>query len=148
MKKCVSFFSIRLLLALVCVALLGPVAAAQTTPTPGQNVNIVSGPAVICPPPPGTPLALAQLCPQWQTIIGDPFLQRQNEPSLAVSTVNPLHLLAGANDYRAVDVPLLDVLPGSMAGDAWCGWFYSPDGGQSWQSTLLPGFPQDRKSVV
>ena len=30
------------------------------------------------------------------TIIGDPFLQRQNEPSIAVSSRNPCHLLAGA----------------------------------------------------
>ena len=36
---------------------------------------------------------------------GDPYLQRQNEPNAAVSTRNPLHLLAGANDYRTVDLP-------------------------------------------
>ena len=36
---------------------------------------------------------------------GDPFLQRQNEPSGAVSSRNPLTLLAGANDYRTVDLP-------------------------------------------
>ena len=35
---------------------------------------------------------------------GDPFLQRQNEPSLAVSTRNTLHLLGGVNDYRSVDI--------------------------------------------
>ena len=36
---------------------------------------------------------------------GDPFLQRQNEPSMAASTRNPLHLLGGSNDYRTVDLP-------------------------------------------
>src|SRR5690348_15971877 len=36
---------------------------------------------------------------------GDPYLQRQNEPSLPVSTRNTLHLLAMANDYRSVDIP-------------------------------------------
>ena len=40
---------------------------------------------------------------QWPG--GDPFLQRQNEPSIAVSSANSQHLLAGANDYRTVDIP-------------------------------------------
>src|SRR6184192_2931536 len=90
----------------------------------GQNINMVSG---------------------TQPIGGDPFLQRQNEPSLAVSTRNPLHLLAGANDYRTVDLPLTDELPngGTLTGDAWLGLFKSFNGGQTWQSTLIPGYPQD-----
>src|SRR5215472_15464161 len=91
-------------------------------PVPGQNVNMVSG-------------------TKWPG--GDPFLQRQNEPSLAVSSRNTLHLLAGANDYRTVDLPISDTVPGSLAGDAWLGVFKSFDGGQTWQSTLLPGYPQD-----
>src|SRR5690348_14762462 len=113
--------------ALLLVATLAAAAAvpapAQTAPVAGQNVNMVSGTQF-----PG----------------GDPFLQRQNEPSLAVSSRNPLHLLAGANDYRTVDLPVSDIVPGSLAGDAWLGLFKSFDGGQSWQSTLLPGYPQDQ----
>jgi len=73
----------------------------------------------------------------WPT--GDPFLQRQNEPSVAASTRNPQHLLGGANDYRTVDLPGLP----SETGDAWLGLFKSFDGGERWQSTLLPGYPQD-----
>lgn len=107
-------------------ALLLLLAAAGTalaqTPTAGQNVNMVSGTS-------------------WPG--GDPFLQRQNEPSLAVSSRNPLHLLAGANDYRTVDLPVSDTVPGSLAGDAWLGVFKSYDGGLTWQSYLLPGYPQD-----
>ncbi|MFN2443875.1 MAG: sialidase family protein, partial [Thermoanaerobaculia bacterium] len=72
---------------------------------------------------------------------GDPFLQRQNEPSIAVSTRNPLHLLAGANDYRTVDIPGLENI--KVIGDAWLGIFRSYDGGNTWTSTLLPGYPQD-----
>ena len=92
-------------------------------PASGANVNMVSG-------------------TDWTT--GDPFLQRQNEPSVAVSTRNPLHLLAGANDYRTVDLPgLLGI---EERGDAWLGVFKSFDGGQTWQSTLLPGYPLDRSA--
>lgn len=85
---------------------------------PGRNVNMVSGTT-------------------WPA--GDPFLQRQNEPSLAVSSRNPAHLLAGSNDYRTVDLP---GLPDGETGDAWLGVFKSYDGGQSWRSTIHPGCPQ------
>lgn len=112
---------------LLGMSLLAGLACAQAAwaqgPTPGQNVNMVSG-------------------TKWPG--GDPFLQRQNEPSIAVSTRNPLHLLAGANDYRTVDLPISDILPAEEAGDAWLGIFKSFDGGASWQSTLIPGFPQDQ----
>jgi hypothetical protein len=97
--------------------------ALAQSPSAGTNVNMVSG-------------------TDWTT--GDPFLQRQNEPSSAVSTRNPLHLLAGANDYRTVDLPgLLGI---DERGDAWLGIFKSFDGGQTWQSTLLPGYPLDSSS--
>ncbi len=101
-------------------------AAAQTQPVAGPNVNMVAGTT-------------------WPG--GDPFLQRQNEPSLAVSSRNALHLLAGANDYRTVDLPVSDTVPGSLAGDAWLGVFKSYDGGLSWQSYLLPGYPQDQSAA-
>ncbi|MGB2764155.1 MAG: LamG-like jellyroll fold domain-containing protein, partial [Candidatus Aminicenantaceae bacterium] len=97
----------------------------------GRNVNMVSG---------------------TQLPDGDPWLQRQNEPSIAVSTRNPLHLLAGANDYRTIDIPgeITDELPGQeddqiaqAPREPWLGVFKSFDGGQTWISLLLPGFPQD-----
>jgi hypothetical protein len=86
---------------------------------PGRNVNMVSG-------------------AKWPD--GDPFLQRQNSPSLAVSSRNANHILAGATDYRTVDLP---GLPATEAGDAWPGVFKSYDGGQSWKSTLHPGCAQN-----
>jgi hypothetical protein len=108
----------RIALALVAATALG--SALIHAQIPGRNVNMVSG---------------------TKLIDGDPFLQRQNEPSVAASTRNPLHLLAGANDYRTVDLP---GLPNSEeTGDAWLGLFKSVDGGQRWTSTLIPGYPQD-----
>src|SRR5687767_9668815 len=96
----------------------GATAAAQVAV--GPNVNMGGGPASFTPP---------------STIIGDPFLQRQNEPSIAISSRNPCHLLAGANDYRAVD---LEEAAGEV-GDAWLGVFKSFDCGATWTSTLMPG---------
>ena len=107
------------------VALDAPATAQSSAVIPGANVNMVSG-------------------TQWPD--GDPFLQRQNEPSIAVSTRNPLHLLAGANDYRTVDLPGLP--EGKETGDAWLGVFRSVDGGGSWKSTLVRGYPQDQESGV
>ena len=89
-------------------------------PTPGVSTNMVSG-------------------TQWPG--GDPFLQRQNEPSMAVSSRNPMHVVAGDNDYRTVDLPF--VTGAEETGDAWLGFFTSYDGGQTWTSVLVPGYPQD-----
>src|SRR5260370_32037562 len=111
-----ALLGMSLVAGLACAA----VGWAQQGPTPGQNVNMVSG-------------------TKWPG--GDPFLQRQNEPSIAVSTRNAQHLLAGANDYRTVDLPISDVLPAGEAGDGWVGIFQSFFCGAFWRRTLIPGFP-------
>lgn len=92
------------------------VALAQA-PIPGPNVNMVSGTT-------------------WPG--GDPFLERQNEPTIAVSTRNPLHLLAGSNDYSTVQ---LGLVTDRVTGDAWLRFYRSTDGGLTWRSTLLAGCP-------
>ncbi len=113
---------------------------------------IVIRSASLAPPPPSAEALVAgrnvNMVAGTGCINGDPYLQRQNEPSAAASTRNPLHLLAGANDYRTVDMaasegPLPGIPEGAAAGDAWLGVFKSFNGGESWTSTLLPGFPQD-----
>jgi hypothetical protein len=67
----------------------------------------------------------------------DPYLQRQNEPSLDISSINPRHLLAGANDYSLVDFVGDEV---DVTYDSWLGVFMSYDGGESWQHDLLPPY--------
>jgi hypothetical protein len=112
----------------VCFALSASsqLAAQVTDAVAGQNINMVSGTQF-----PG----------------GDPYLQRQNESSMAVSSRNPQHLLGGANDYRSVDIPFPPDTENGVekeTGDAWVGVFTSTDGGQTWSSTLVPGYPQDQ----
>jgi hypothetical protein len=98
----------------------------------GANVNMVGGPASLTAGPPFS-------------IAGDPYLQRQNEPSMACSSRNPANCLAAANDYRLVGTP--GVQDGRVTGDAWLGIFWTHDDGQTWRSTLLPGFPQDTSAA-
>ena len=112
----VSFFAPALTLAAVAIA------SGQTrlpAPLPGPNVNMVSG---------------------TEYPNGDPFLQRQNEPSINHSTRNPSNLLGGSNDYRTV---VLGQLINDVVGDSWMGIYYSTNGGLNWRSTLLPGCPYD-----
>ena len=77
---------------------------------------------------------------------GDWTLQRQNEPSIACSSRNPRNCIAGANDYRTVDIPF-PAVGERVTGDAWLGWYTTKDGGLSWKTRLLPGFPQDTSTV-
>lgn len=104
-----------------CTLFAPLVAIGQTS---GPGVNMVSGTG-------------------WTN--GDPVLERQNEPSLAVSTRNTLHLFGGANDYRSAD--LAGLAGQSERADGWLGVFNSFDGRQTWQSTLLPGYPLDSSPV-
>jgi len=107
-----------LVASLLTCAVTPQEAQAQSPLTIGPNVNIGGGPATFNP--------------ATNEIVGDPFLQRQNEPSIAVSSRNPCHLLAGANDYRAIDVAEAV----GEVGDAWLGVFKSFDCGATWTSRL------------
>ncbi|MDH5622816.1 MAG: glycoside hydrolase, partial [Gammaproteobacteria bacterium] len=105
---------------LLVAFLASAVFAQDTALISGQNINMVSG-------------------TEWPS--GDPFLQRQNEPTIGISTRNELHLMGGSNDYRTVDLPGLP--EGKTTGDSWLSAYYSYTGGGRWTSTLLPGYPQD-----
>src|SRR5690242_4205880 len=67
-------------------------------------------------------------------------LQRQNEPSVAVVSVNPSHLLVGANDYSPMDLTALpNASQEEVTADGWLGVYKSFDGGLTWRSSLLTG---------
>ena len=59
-----------------------------------------------------------------------------NEPSVAVNPTNPDNIVAGGNDYETPN------------DDSWCGYYWSEDGGKSWTTGLLPGYPRGPVSVL
>lgn len=77
--------------------------------------------------------------PTATNAVRDPGLKQQNEPACAMKPGNPLHILCAFNDYRGVDDPSI--------GDAWEGYSYSINGGQTWFSDLLPGHPGDPVNI-
>ena len=76
----------------------------------GPNINVLP---IVLPPTNASPSQIYDAA-----LVGDLFLQRQLEPTVAVSTRNPAHLLAFFNDYRAVDIEndpgLGEVNPGTF----------------------------------
>src|SRR5215217_207113 len=67
---------------------------------------------------------------------------RQNEPSVAVDPRNLSVLIGSSNDYCGV---YAGSPPGTFvpAGPIWLGYYRSENGGQSFQSSLVPGYPGD-----
>ncbi len=150
---------------LACVSLLLSVAAPLAAQQAGQNVPVLpvvqpQRPAEGGPPSPDS---------VWEAALeGDLFMQRQLEPTIAVSTRNPNHLLTFFNDYRAVDIKddlglgerlaknggsLSNLLrrlfrrpaagralpAAAAASEAWIGMSRSFDGGQTWSGGIMPG---------
>jgi len=68
---------------------------------------------------------------------------RQNEPAVGLDPRNPSVLLGSANDYCGVyNQTDTDGTP-LAAGPIWLGYYRSTDGGGSWVSSLVPGYPDD-----
>jgi hypothetical protein len=107
-------WSIAFVLILLAAS-LPPGASAQPVRV-GENVNVLP---VYKSTPPGVDPG------PDDHLRGDLFGQRQNEPSIAVSTVNKDHVLAFYNDFRAVDLgpsePPLPSGSGSMLARVWKG---------------------------
>ncbi|HSL17212.1 MAG TPA: hypothetical protein VLB51_04835, partial [Methylomirabilota bacterium] len=75
----------------IVAALLAGVCPLATAQQAGENINVL-------------PVVVPDQSPDDWFLIGDGYLQRQVEPTIAASTRNPDHLLAFFNDYRAVDI--------------------------------------------
>jgi hypothetical protein len=138
---------ISVLLAAAVAATTHIILNAQSTV--GNNVNVITGVS--------------------DQFIGDMFRQRQNEPVIGISSLNPNHMMAAYNDYRTVDFaadqgvgttgPIQrtlfaklfhlfrqperdrDLLEEADAGQAWIGLSFSDNGGADWYTGLHPGNP-------
>ena len=66
---------------------------------------------------------------------------RQNEPSVAVDPRNPNILIGSSNDYCGVYATTDGA--GNPTGPIWLGYYRSENGGASFQSSLVPGYPGD-----
>jgi hypothetical protein len=67
-------------------------------------------------------------------IVGESSPDRQQvEPTIAVDPRNPSIIVAGAQDLRLK----------SIGQHRWHGYYRSTDGGQTWSSSLLPGYLGD-----
>ncbi len=63
--------------------------------------------------------------------------ERQNEPAVEADPRNPSLLLGSSNDYCPV------LAPSVQNQNIWLGYYRSQNGGSSWQSSLVPGYPGD-----
>jgi CARDB protein/putative Ig domain-containing protein len=116
----------------------------------GPNVNVLSG---------------------IDPYTGDAYLQRQNEPAVAISSRNADHLMLAFNDYRTVDIAsdtsepdaavfakaerkpkskgiiTAESVRAASPPEAWIGLAFSRDRGRTFYNALLPGYPQDTSAV-
>jgi hypothetical protein len=65
---------------------------------------------------------------------------RQNEPAVAVDPRDTSVLLGSSNDYCGV---YNRGIPAGAVGPIWLGYYRSLNGGSSWTSSLVPGYPDD-----
>ena len=68
---------------------------------------------------------------------------RQNEPAVAVDPRNTSVLVGSSNDYCGVYAFTPPPQTPSPTGPIWLGYYRSENGGTSFQSSLVPGYPGD-----
>ncbi len=124
--------------AALALLVASPSAQQLPVPVPGRNSNLASGPAELVVDTTVNP-------PVATKVRGDFLLKQDNEGSCARGSRNPKNLLCGGNDYGLVDVPGID--PADVVRDAGAGVYQSTDGGDTWESTMLPGHVLDAPSA-
>src|SRR5438067_8460109 len=129
--------------ALACLAVFAVVGIAGAS-TPGGDVRLTND----CHPDPGcgtgyvSAYTLATGVPYTDATLDECTIShgRQNEPAVAVDPRNTSVLLGSSNDYCAV---YNQGIAAGAVGPIWLGYYRSLDGGSSWTSSLVPGYPDD-----
>src|SRR3954471_7177411 len=67
---------------------------------------------------------------------------RENEPSVAIDPRQTHVIVGSSNDYCGVFNTTVDGVP-QPVGPIWLGYYRSQNGGSSFQSSLVPGYPGD-----
>jgi len=69
---------------------------------------------------------------------------RENEPSVAVDPRNPNVIVGSSNDYCGVYNDGVDAFGAPIpSGPIWLGYYRSQNGGGTFTSSLVPGYPED-----
>jgi hypothetical protein len=134
----------RIISALAAVATATIVIASAAASVPGSDVRLSND-------APSTPGYRSN----YTLVTGTPYTDatltecsrsrgRQNEPSVAIDPRNTQVIVGSSNDYCGVynDGADADGAP-IPSGPIWLGYYRSQNGGESFRSSLVPGYPDD-----
>jgi hypothetical protein len=130
--------------ALAAVAMLLAVSAVAAAAVPGGDVRLSRDD----PADPG-----GGYVSDYTLVTGRPYTDatlaecsrargRQNEPADAIDPRNTQVIVGSSNDYCGVFNTTVDGVP-QPVGPIWLGYYRSQDGGASFRSSLVPGYPGD-----
>jgi hypothetical protein len=131
----------RVSVSFALLVAIGMFAATAVASVPGSDVrltNDVSGGYV-------SAYTLATGVPYTDAVIDECSIARgrQNEPAIEVDPRDGRVLVGGANDYCGVYAGSPSGGPFVASGPIWTGYYRSENGGQSFRSSLVPGYPGD-----
>jgi hypothetical protein len=133
----------RRVLLVVVALMIGAVAAAvAVAASPGADVRLTND-------APGT----GGYTSDYTLVTGQPYTDatlsecsqsrgRQNEPAVVIDPRNPDVIVGSSNDYCGVYNASSGGIP-QATGPIWLGYYRSENGGTSFQSSLVPGYPGD-----
>jgi hypothetical protein len=131
-------------LAIAVVGVLLAVSAVAIAASPGADVRLTRDD----PAEPG-----GGYVSDYTLVTGQPYTDatltectrsrgRQNEPAVAIDPRQTQVMVGSSNDYCGVHNVTVDGVP-QPVGPIWLGYYRSQNGGSSFQSSLVPGYPDD-----